>query len=250
MNGGKTRLDGRYMNQLRALSADISCLSNTDGSSKYSQGKSSLIVGIFGPGVSKSVKREKATEATIEVSVRRIQVNSQSSSGSGSLDRDYEQFVKKTFENYIILENYPRSLIHIVIQILENDGGILSCLINGTALAIMNCGIDMYAIPIGVSLGYNNNVQENKKNTNINSSNGKDNGTLVIDPTQEEEETCDFLVNLVINSISQKVDMVEGLGLIEEDALQYCIEEGVKVSFALLAFLQLSLKKDLQSGIK
>lgn len=250
MNGGKTRLDGRYMNQLRALSADISCLSNTDGSSKYSQGKSSLIVGIFGPGVSKSVKREKATEATIEVSVRRIQVNSQSSSGSGSLDRDYEQFVKKTFENYIILENYPRSLIHIVIQILENDGGILSCLINGTALAIMNCGIDMYAIPIGVSLGYNNNVQENKKNTNINSSNGKDNGTLVIDPIQEEEETCDFLVNLVINSISQKVDMVEGLGLIEEDALQYCIEEGVKVSFALLAFLQLSLKKDLQSGIK
>lgn len=90
-----SRQDGRYLNQLRALSADLSCLSNTDGSSKYSQGRSSVIVGIFGPGASKSVKREKATEATIEVSIRRINANSQSNVSSGPLDRDYEQFVKK-----------------------------------------------------------------------------------------------------------------------------------------------------------
>lgn len=55
----------------------------------------------------------------------------------------YEQFVIKTAQDLIYVEDFPRTMIKICFQLLNDDGGVLSTLLNAMNLALIDCGVPM-----------------------------------------------------------------------------------------------------------
>ena len=61
--------------------------------------------------------------------------------------------IKSTFEPVIQTGLYPRSQIDIVVEIHQQDGGILQASINATTLALIDAGVAMYDQVVAVSAG-------------------------------------------------------------------------------------------------
>jgi exosome complex component RRP46 len=60
------RKNGRQWNQLRTLSVELGVLNRADGSVKYTQGDSTVLVAVYGPAAVQP-KHELPDRATIEV---------------------------------------------------------------------------------------------------------------------------------------------------------------------------------------
>lgn len=61
--------------------------------------------------------------------------------------------IKSTFEPVIQTHLYPRSQIDIYVQVLQQDGGLLSASINAATLALINAGIPLIDYVCAVSSG-------------------------------------------------------------------------------------------------
>jgi exosome complex component RRP41 len=61
--------------------------------------------------------------------------------------------IKSTFEPVIQTGLYPRSQIDIIVEIHQQDGGVLSSCINATTLALTDAGVAMYDQVVAVSAG-------------------------------------------------------------------------------------------------
>lgn len=66
---------------------------------------------------------------------------------------EFAAAIKSTFEPVIQVHLYPRSQIDIFVQILQQDGGILSASINATTLALITAGISLFDYVCAVSAG-------------------------------------------------------------------------------------------------
>jgi exosome complex component RRP41 len=61
--------------------------------------------------------------------------------------------IKSTFEPVIQTGLYPRSQIDIIVEIHQQDGGVLSSCINATTLALTDAGVAMYDQVVAVCAG-------------------------------------------------------------------------------------------------
>jgi exosome complex component RRP41 len=66
---------------------------------------------------------------------------------------EIESVVKQTFESVILLENYQKSEISVIIHAFETDGSLVCCVINGVTLALMDAGIAMKEMVVASSIG-------------------------------------------------------------------------------------------------
>lgn len=75
----------------------------------------------------------------------------------------------RTFEQSILSHLYPKTLIEINVQVLAQDGGLLSAVTNSITLALIDAGVAMYDYVSAISVGIHdqtplldlNNLEEN-----------------------------------------------------------------------------------------
>lgn len=87
-----------------------------------------------------------------------------------SKEKEYEQIIRQTFEPVIMAENFPRAVISIVVQVIEDNGSLLSVAINAVSLALMDAGVPMLAVVTSATCGM------------------LADGGLILDPSRAEEE--------------------------------------------------------------
>jgi exosome complex component RRP46 len=107
----------RKNNQMRTIKSEINILNRADGSVRHSQGDSEVIVAIFGPK-EVQVNKEFPDKATIQVIFKpktKFQTN---------VEKEYENILKDTFEDIILTKDYPRSLISIIVQVINDEGSV------------------------------------------------------------------------------------------------------------------------------
>lgn len=158
------RSDARLANQLRALRTEVDVLKRADGSARFSQGKTAILVAVYGPG-QVSIRSEKSDRTTIEV-VWKPKI------GLTMLPhKQHQQRLQHIAETIILQENFPRSSLSIIIQELHDDGSIFACAVNGMCAALLNAGIPLRQCVAATAL------------TVLPS------GTLIMDPTLSEEKS-------------------------------------------------------------
>jgi ribonuclease PH len=89
---------------------------------------------------------------------------------AASKEKEYEQIIRQTFSPAILLENFPRAVISIVVQVVEDNGSVLSVAINAVSLALLDAGIPMLSVVTSATCAV------------------FPDGTLVLDPSSPEEE--------------------------------------------------------------
>ena len=66
---------------------------------------------------------------------------------------EFASAIRSTFEPVVQCHLYPRSQIDIYVQVLQQDGGILSASINATTLALISAGIPLFDYVCAITSG-------------------------------------------------------------------------------------------------
>jgi len=94
------------------------------------------MVGLYGPA---DLKPHKEKLASVAVDVSFFPKTGQ----SGVKDRSQEVLIKGITTDSVLASLHPRTGLHIGLQVFEDDGGLLSCAVNTTCLALIDAGFAM-----------------------------------------------------------------------------------------------------------
>ncbi|OQR97799.1 exosome component Rrp46 [Achlya hypogyna] len=134
------REDGRLVQEIRPLACEQGLLNRADGSSRFNHGTTSVLASVSGPAAAKLRRQEKMHCATLEV------VFKPEKGAASARDKEYEMILRQTFEPIILLENFPRAVISVTVQVVEDDGALLAVAINAVNLALLDAGVPMRGI--------------------------------------------------------------------------------------------------------
>lgn len=139
------RRDGRSAAMLRPMACERGVLRRADGSARYSHDLTSVLVAVYGPCEVKK-RREELERATVEVIVR------PPAGPPRAREREMEAQLHGLFAPLIVGALHPRTAISIVVQLVDDDGSACAAAINATAVALMDAGVALRAMPSAVAL--------------------------------------------------------------------------------------------------
>eukprot|EP00011_Vannellida_sp_DIVA3-517-6-12_P008529 CAMPEP_0114617042 /NCGR_PEP_ID=MMETSP0168-20121206/6994_1 /TAXON_ID=95228 ORGANISM="Vannella sp., Strain DIVA3 517/6/12" /NCGR_SAMPLE_ID=MMETSP0168 /ASSEMBLY_ACC=CAM_ASM_000044 /LENGTH=205 /DNA_ID=CAMNT_0001828167 /DNA_START=142 /DNA_END=756 /DNA_ORIENTATION=- len=121
---------------MREIKAETGVLSRADGSCRFAQGETEVLVGVTGP-LEAGSREEEHDKAVIVVSF-------EPRAGHSTVnERRLEEVVRGTFEQVVLRTLYPRTVVTVVVQEVSSDGALLSAAINAVSLALVDAGIPM-----------------------------------------------------------------------------------------------------------
>ncbi|KAF2904785.1 hypothetical protein ILUMI_01388 [Ignelater luminosus] len=134
---------------MSSINCKLGVLSRPDGSALLTQGETTVMAGIYGPIEVKSQKL-LINKASVEVCYR------PKAGLPGIGDKFYESIIQNICEAALVSVLYPRSSILVVIQEMQNYGGLIACAVNACCLALLSSGIDMKFLIASVSCAMDN----------------------------------------------------------------------------------------------
>ncbi|PSN31799.1 Exosome complex component RRP46 [Blattella germanica] len=118
---------------LRPFHCELNVLSRADGSAILTQGDTTVMTAVYGP-VEVKLQRIRIDKASVEAIYR---------PKSGVTDRMRESLLRNTCEISLVASLYPRTSVSVIIQEIQDSGGLMACAVNAACLALMNSGIAM-----------------------------------------------------------------------------------------------------------
>ncbi|KAB0805196.1 hypothetical protein PPYR_02166 [Photinus pyralis] len=209
---------------MREVNCKLGMFTRPDGSVFISQGETAVIVGIYGP---------------IEVKPHKILINKASvethycpkSGMPGIADKLCESILHNVCEAALASALYPRSSIVIIIQEMQNCGGIIPCAINACCLALLNAGTDMKFLFASASCGLD------------------DEGNFHLDPDDLFLETAAASFIFVFDSIGKGLIASHTSGSFNLAQYQSALELCKKAAEGIFDFYKSTIKKDLKDKI-
>jgi ribonuclease PH len=176
-NHKNKRIDGRTEGTLRDLSCELSCLHRADGSALWKSGSTHVLASVHGPIAPIYMAKEKST-TLMSLLIK--------SSDAKESTHEYKTFLTNVLTNCICVENHPRTVIQVVLQIIQTDGSLLSSLLHAAVAALMDAGIDLLYLPVATTCLIPSFSQ-----------------TILLDPClAEEQESDNSILILVVNGSS------------------------------------------------
>ena len=152
--GGK-RPDGRAFDEMRPIEAKIGMLTRADGSAVFRFGDTWAIAGVYGPRKVFPRHEEEAERAILRTEYRMASFSTSERSRPGPSRRSQE--ISMVMRNSIIptlfLEEFPRTAIDCIIEILQADASTRCAGINAAVLALADAGVPMRDLVSSCSVG-------------------------------------------------------------------------------------------------
>ncbi|CAI5759325.1 unnamed protein product [Candida verbasci] len=156
------RIDGRRWNELRNFNCKINTHPNlSDGSSYIEQGNTKIICTVQGPMEPISKSQSNPEKARIEINLTITNFATFERKKRNKNEKriiELRNLLEKTFDQSIMTHLYPKTSIIINVQVLSQDGGMLSAVTNAITLAIIDAGISMYDYVSAISCGLYDNT--------------------------------------------------------------------------------------------
>lgn len=191
----------------QAFKCEKGFLKNTDGSALLSEGNTSVLAGVYGPGDIRESK-QNFHRAVVEVNFR-------PKIGMPALNEKYhERFVRSVLESAINLENYPKSCFYVTTQIMESRGSLLACSTNSAVLALVDAGVMMSFIPVSVCVAVCEKEDlEGKKCIHV-----------VPNPDAEDEACSLAQMTFTFNSASDDLVSCRHQGKLSQQRYEECLK--------------------------
>ena len=173
------RGEGRSDNTLRPLSCEFGPLQNCDGSAIWKSGQTSVLAAVHGPTAPRQSQYESSHGCIVSLVIK-------SGSGGSVYDAEWESFLTQQLYACIVRESYPRCVISIILQIVNDDGSVLAAALHASVSALMNATIEMKYLPTAMTCF-----------SRFKASNSSVDGTIALDPTNCEEESAQAVLLLV-----------------------------------------------------
>jgi len=201
---------------MRGLECDLGILQKSDGSATFQQGDTKVTCGVLGPAEVR-VQREIIDKATLEC-IYKPKVGM-----PGVKEKALEEIVTKTCEEVVLVKQFPRSAIQVVMQLLQDSGSLLSCLINGACMALVLAGVPMKCMLSSVCCAIDKE------------------GQITVDPSNEEEENMKCILTLSFESKGLQLISSHTSGSCSVGEYFTCLELARQSAVEVLSFQRLSV---------
>ena len=149
------REDGRKFNELRPIKIEAGVLERADGSAYLEVGGNKILVAVYGPRESYIRRLLEPNSGVIRCryNMAPFSVDDRKRPGPDRRSSEISKITADALRPALMLENYPRSMIDIYIEVIEAEGGTRCAGITAAAVALVDAGVPMKDIVVGCAAG-------------------------------------------------------------------------------------------------
>ncbi|NDB32472.1 MAG: exosome complex exonuclease Rrp41 [Nitrososphaeria archaeon] len=139
------RCDGRKINEPRRIMIKAGVLKNANGSAYIEFGENKILAGVFGPR-DVHPKHLANTDRGIlrcRYHMQPFSVGERKNPAPSRREIEISKVIKEALEPALMLENFPRTVVDVFIEILQADGGSRCAALDAAAVALADAGIPM-----------------------------------------------------------------------------------------------------------
>ena len=209
------RTDGRGILDLRPLKLEVGSIKNAAGSAYIEHGKNKIYVAVYGPKDSHryGTSMEKAV-IRCRYHMSPFSTDERKSPQPSRREIEISKVIRDALESSLILDEFPKTLLDIYVEVLQSDGGSRSASISAASIALADAGIPMKDLVEAVAVG-------------------KVNGTLVVDLSDKEDKEgeVDLPIAFMLNENMITLLQMDGKMTVEEfkEAVKMAMEAAKKI---------------------
>jgi len=149
------RAGGRRPEETRPWRLSAGTVPNAAGSAYIEQGETKLLAAVFGPRqAGERGVRERTAEGTLAVEFNFAPFSSRF---CGREDNDkrallYGSTLRRTLESLILLDRYAKTAFDVYLQVLEDDGAVLTAALAAASLALADAAVEMRDLAAGATV--------------------------------------------------------------------------------------------------
>ncbi|MDW8062659.1 MAG: exosome complex exonuclease Rrp41 [Candidatus Caldarchaeum sp.] len=155
INENGLRVDGRRPDELRKLRLEVGVLEKTDGSAYVELGGTRIYAGVIGPREAHPKHLELPDRAVINCRYHMASFSVDERKPLGMTRREVElsKVLREALETVVFLEEFPRMMIDIFVEVIQADGGTRTAGITAASLALADAGVPMADLISAVAVG-------------------------------------------------------------------------------------------------
>ena len=232
-NSAISRPDGRLENTLRPLSCELGCLVNSDGSCEWKSGSTAVLAVVHGPISPRLISQEDSSQCQVLVVIK-------SGDAHNTYEREWECCLTEQLAALVVKEDYPRTVVSIVVQILTADGSVLAACLHAAVSALMDAGINLRGLPVAVTCTLDSAQEQGDPvpNSSI--------GPLQVrlDPVAEEEQEADSVLVAFFDSDQRMLGCHTSASMRQGPTqVLTCLSTAARAVPAILAFWRLAMEQ-------
>jgi len=209
------RVDGRKMDEVRPMTAEVGIVSSADGSASFETGGTKAIAVVRGPRTLHPQHLQNPKEGILRVSygMMPFSVWDRIRPGPSRRSEEISKVCEWALSSVIDLSGFPNTVVDVFIQIPRADAGTRVAGLNAAAMALAHAGIPMKEMLTAVAVG-------------------KADKTLIVDINKAEEDFDEGEgstdIPIAITSRKKEIALLQLDGKISPDELAEAIKMGKK----------------------
>jgi exosome complex component RRP41 len=149
------RADGRRPDELRKIRMEVGVLEKTDGSAYIEVGGTKIYAGVIGPREVHPKHLELPNRGIINCRYHMASFSVDERKPLGMTRREIElsKVIREALETVVFLEEFPRMMVDIFVEVIQADGGTRTAGITAASLALADAGIPMADLIAATAVG-------------------------------------------------------------------------------------------------
>jgi exosome complex component RRP41 len=149
------RADGRRPDELRKIRMEVGVLEKTDGSAYIEVGGTKIYAGVIGPREVHPKHLELPDRGIINCRYHMASFSVDERKPLGMTRREIElsKVIREALETVVFLEELPRMMVDIFVEVIQADGGTRTAGITAASLALADAGIPMADLIAATAIG-------------------------------------------------------------------------------------------------
>ena len=145
VNEKEIRSDGRKLNELRPIKMEVGILNNADGSAYIEQGKNKILAAIYGPREvhPRHLALPERALLRCRYHMAPFSVDERKSPAPSRREVELSKVIQEALEPALFLDQFPRTVIDLFIEVLQADGGTRCAGVTIASLALADASIPM-----------------------------------------------------------------------------------------------------------
>jgi exosome complex component RRP41 len=204
------RIDGRRTDELRPIELKVGVLKQADGSASIRQGKTYIIAAVYGPRElhPRHLTLNDRAYLRVEYRMATFSVPDRKRPAPSRREKEISMVVANALKPALFLEEFPKAVVDVFVQVIQADGGTRCAAINAASLALADAGIPMRCLIPAVAVG-------------------KADGKLLVDLGDEEDKYGQGDVPMAILPTTDEITLLQQDGMFTKEELLEAMQMGI-----------------------
>ncbi len=207
IDNGK-RIDGRSLDDTRNVKIDMDIINVADGSARVEFGNTIALSSVYGPRelFPRFMQKPNTGILRAKYNMAPFSVDDRKRPGLDRRSQEISKVMVNAIEPMLFLEDYPKSVVDVFVEIIQADGSTRVTGINAASIAIAAAGIPMRNIVTSCSVG-------------------KIEDSLVVDLDGKEDNfgSCDLAIAMATET--REITLLQMDGAVSKDELKSLLEK-------------------------